>query len=48
MSVIEQSYITLQSDINDAVINVTVHEVFHVSKLIIELFSINRIIEMRV
>ena len=47
MSAIEQNSITLQSDINDVVINVTIHEVFHVSKLTIELFSVNRIIEKR-
>ena len=45
--IIEQSSITLQSDINDVIINVTVHEVLHVSKLVIELFSVNRIIEKR-
>ena len=48
MSFIEQSSITWQSDINDVVINVTVHEVLYVSKLAIELFSVNRIIEKKV
>ena len=47
MSTIEQSSITLQSDINDVVISVTIQKVLHVSKLIVELFSINRIIEKR-
>ena len=47
MSIIKQNSITLQSDINDAIINVTVHEVLHVSKLAIELFSINRTIKKR-
>ena len=48
MSTINQSSIILQSDINDVIINITVHEVLHISKLAIELFSINRIIEKKV
>ena len=47
ISIIEQSSITLQSDINNIIINVIVHEVLHISKLAIELFSINRIIEKK-
>ena len=47
MSAIDQSSIILQSDIDDVVINVTIHEILYVSKLAIELFLVNRIIEKR-
>ena len=40
MSTIEQDSITLQSNVNDVVMNVIIHEVLHVSKLVIELFSV--------
>ena len=47
MSIIEQNSTTLQSDINDVIMNVIIHEVFYVSKLTIKLSSTNRIIEKK-